>query len=163
MIFILFITFVILLRIGELILSKNNERWLLQNNAKEYGQKHYPFIVSLHALFLASLILEYSLKEHESFNLYLMVFYLLLLMFKIWVILSLGKYWNTKIYHITGVALIKKGPYKFMKHPNYLIVIAEIAVIPLIFHLYYTALVFTILNLIMLKVRISIENKVLGV
>ncbi|HZL12075.1 MAG TPA: isoprenylcysteine carboxylmethyltransferase family protein [Prolixibacteraceae bacterium] len=159
MTFILFISFVILLRIGELVLSKSNEKWLLQNGAIEYGNKHYPFIVALHTLFIISLIIEYSTKQSVSFSIYMLLFYFSLIAFKTWVILSLGKFWNTKIYHIPNFPLIKKGPYQFFKHPNYLIVIAEIVVIPLIFHLYFTAITFTLLNAIMLFIRIKEENK----
>src|SRR5665648_91250 len=159
MTFILFISFVILLRIGELVLSKSNEKWLLQNGAIEYGNKHYPFIVALHTLFIISLIIEYSTKQSVSFSIYMLLFYFSLIAFKTWVILSLGKFWNTKIYHIPNFSLIKKGPYQFFKHPNYLIVIAEIVVIPLIFHLYFTAITFTLLNAIMLFIRIKEENK----
>jgi methyltransferase len=149
------------LRIGELILSRRNEIWLLQNGAIEYGQKHYPYIVALHVLFIGSLIIEYSAKQTMSFSLVFLIVYFLLLAFKAWVITSLGKYWNTKIYHISGFPSIKTGVYKYMKHPNYGIVIAEIAIIPLVFHLYYTAIAFTVLNAIMLSVRIKEENKVL--
>jgi len=161
MAFILFISFIILLRIGELILSHSNEIWLLQQGAIEYGQKHYPYIVALHVFFLVSLIIEYSTTETASFSLFFLVLYLLLLTFKAWVIMLLGKFWNTKIYHISGFPLIRKGVYRYVKHPNYLVVIAEIAIIPLIFHLYYTAITFTVLNAIMLSVRIKEENKVL--
>jgi len=161
MIFVFFISFVILLRIGELMLSKKNEKWLLQHGAIEYGKKHYPFIVALHSLFFISLILEYSMKQAVSYNLFYLIFDFLLLPFKTWVILSLGKFWNTKIYHIQGASLIKRGPYKYFKHPNYVVVIAEIAVIPLAFYLYYTAIIFSLLNIIMLFVRIKEENKVL--
>lgn len=163
MTFILFISFVILLRIGELLLSKKNEKWLLQNGAVEYGKNHYPFIVTLHVLFIISLIFEYSMQQTVSYSLFLLVFYFLLLIFKTWVIVSLGKFWNTKIYHIPNIPLIKKGPYKYFKHPNYMVVIAEIAVITLAFHLYYTAITFTLLNMIMLSVRIKEENKALQI
>jgi methyltransferase len=161
MIFVLFISFIILLRIGELILSKRNERWLVKNGAIEFGEKHYPYIVSLHILFFISLIFEYSRQQTPSYNILLIIIYLLLVAFKAWVILSLGKFWNTKIYHIQNIPLIKKGPYKYFKHPNYAVVIAEIAVIPLAFHLYFTAIAFTLINMIMLYVRIKEENKVL--
>lgn len=163
MAFILFISFIILLRIGELILSQRNEIWLLQNGAIEYGHKHYPYIVSLHILFIVSLIIEYSTKQTTFFSLFFLVLYLLILLFKAWIILSLGKFWNTKIYHITDFPLIKKGVYKYLKHPNYLVVISEIAIIPLVFHLYYTAIAFTVLNAIMLSVRVKEENKVLKI
>ena len=163
MAFILFISFIILLRIGELILSRKNEIWLLQNGAIEYGQKHYPYIVALHVLFIVSLIIEYSTTQSTSFSVFFLILYILLLTFKALVIISLGKLWNTKIYHIQDLPLIKNGVYKYIKHPNYLIVIAEIAIIPLVFHLYYTAIAFTMLNAIMLSVRVKEENKVLKI
>jgi len=161
MVFILFISFVIFLRIGELVLSKSNEKWLLRNGAVEYGQRHYPFIVALHILFVISLVFEYSRQPYPDYNLFFIVFYFVFLALKAWVILSLEKFWNTRIYHIPNIPLIKKGPYKYFKHPNYMIVIAEIIIIPLIFNLYYTAITFTLLNMIMLFVRIKEENKAL--
>ena len=163
MAFILFISFIVLLRIGELVLSQRNEIWLLQQGAIEYGQKHYSYIVALHTLFIISLIAEYSTTQTATFSLFFLVLYLLLLAFKASVITSLGKFWNTKIYHISGFPLIKTGVYKYIKHPNYLIVIAEIAIIPLVFHLYITAFTFTLLNAIMLSVRIKEENRVLKI
>lgn len=163
MVFILFISFVIFLRIGELVLSKSNEKWLIQNGAFEYGQSHYPFIVALHVLFISSVIFEYSRQSDPYYSLFFIICYFVLLAFKAWVILSLNKFWNTKIYHIPNFPLIKTGPYQYFKHPNYLIVVAEIAVIPLIFHLYYTAIAFSLLNAIMLFVRIKEENKALQI
>jgi len=163
MAFILFTSLIILLRIGELILSKRNEKWLLQNGAVEYGQKHYPFIVALHVLFIISLIIEYSMKRTVSYSSFLLVLFFLLLAFKTWVILSLGKFWNTKIYRIANYPLIKKGLYRYFKHPNYMIVVIEIAVIPLIFDLYFTAVIFTLFNAILLSVRIKEENKALSI
>ena len=161
MIFILFISFVVLIRFAELIHSNRNEKWLLDNGAFEYGQKHYPFIVLLHILFILSLIVEYTIMHPVTFSLLLMISYFLILGVKAWVIFTLGKYWNTKIYHIPDTPVIRKGFYQYFKHPNYLIVIIEVALIPFIFHLYYTAIIFSILNLIMLSVRITVENKVL--
>lgn len=163
MLFLLFIVFLILLRIGELLLARRNEKWLLQHGAVEYGQKHYPLIVMLHVFFFISLIVEYLIVEPASYSLFLFLLYFICLAFKVWIIFSLGKCWNTKIYRIPGFPLIKRGPYRYFKHPNYIIVIAEIAIIPLIFHLYYTAVIFTVLNGVMLFVRIKEENKALRV
>nr|WP_320039052.1 isoprenylcysteine carboxylmethyltransferase family protein [uncultured Bacteroides sp.] len=163
MAFPLFISFLIILRIGELILSKRNEKWLLENGAIEYGQKHYLYIVALHVLFIISLIIEYSMKRTVFYSSFLLILYFILLAFKIWVILLLGKFWNTKIYRIPNYALIKKGVYRYFKHPNYMIVIIEIAVIPLIFDLYFTAVIFTLFNAILLSVRIKEENKALNI
>ena len=130
----------------------------MRNGAVEYGQKHYQFIVALHVLFIISLIIENNTKQTVSFSIFMLLFYFSLIAFKTLVILSLGQFWNTRIYHIPGIPLVKKGPYNYFKHPNYLIVIAEIAVIPLIFNLYYTAITFSLLNAIMLFTRIKEEN-----
>lgn len=161
MVFAVFVVFLILLRVGELLLARRNERWLLQQGAVEYGQRHYRYIVALHVLFFISLITEYIFTSTGYYSILLLVLYFLLLGFKAWTIFSLGRFWNTKILHISGYPLVKKGPYKFMKHPNYVIVIAEIALIPLIFHLYITAVVFSLLNAVMLYIRIKEENRVL--
>jgi len=163
MIFIIFISIVILLRIGELIYSRSNEKWLIQHGALEFGQKHYPFMISLHMLFFVSLIVEYSIKQPVAFNLFLLFVYAFMIIIKTWVVLTLGKFWNVKIYHIPNVPLIKHGFYSIFKHPNYMIVIMEIAVIPLIFQLYYTAVIFSILNAIMLFIRIREENKAIRI
>lgn len=160
MYFIIFISFFVLQRLSELFIAKRNETWLLKQGAIEYGQNHYPFIIALHTLFIFSLITEYILKGQPPINGVFLVIYLVVLLFKFWALSSLGKYWNTKIYRVPGIYPVKKGPYKFLKHPNYMEVVCEIAVIPLIFHLYYTAIVFTILNAAMLFVRIREENRV---
>jgi methyltransferase len=91
------------------------------------------------------MIAEYFYLGGE-FSIIMMVIFLLLISLKIWTIGSLGKYWNTKILRIPNSIFIKKGPYKLFKHPNYFIVICEIIVIPLVFHLYATAIVFSLLN-----------------
>lgn len=162
MAFIIFIFFLIGIRIAELVVSRQNEKWLRANGAVEYGQKHYPLIVLLHVSFIISLIIEYYLKPTQSVNYFLLIVYLILIATKVMVISSLGKYWNTKIFHISGSRLVRKGLYKYVKHPNYFIVICEIAVIPFIFNLYITAAVFSVLNAIMLSVRIREENKILN-
>jgi methyltransferase len=102
------------------------------------------------------------LKGQPPIDRVFLFIFLAVLSFKFWALSSLGKYWNTKIYRVPGVYPIKKGPYKFLKHPNYMEVVCEIAVIPLVFHLYYTAIIFTILNSVMLYVRITVENRVWG-
>lgn len=161
MYFFLFISFLILLRLGELLIAKKNEKWLRENGAVEYGQKHYPVIVLLHVGFFVSLIIEYLSKSPLTPVHILLFVFLALIVLKIQIISSLGKYWNTKIFHISGVPLVRKGLYKYFKHPNYFIVICEIAIIPLIFHLYVTAIIFSLLNAAMLTVRIREENKIL--
>ena len=160
MAFIIFITFLILQRLSELLIASRNEKWLLSQGAVQYGQSHYPFIVAMHTLFLVSIIVEYVVRGPLTISYTFLVLFIIVLLFKFWALSSLGKYWNTKIYRVPGVYPVKKGPYKFLKHPNYMEVICEIAIIPLVFHLYYTAIIFTVLNACMLTVRIGVENKV---
>jgi methyltransferase len=160
MYFILFILFIIFQRLMELYVANRNQKWLVSQGAIEYGKEHYPFIVALHTLFICSLIAEYWFSSLKQIDFTFLIIYILLLAFKIWVLWSLGKYWNTRIFRVPGAGPVMKGPYKLFKHPNYFVVICEIAIIPLVFHLYYTAVIFTILNAAMLWVRIKVENKV---
>ena len=159
MYFTYFIYFVIFQRLLELIVARRNEKWAYSQGAVEYGQKHYPYIVLLHTLFIICIIIEYRVKGGAFSKVFMLVF-LFLILLKIWVISSLGKYWNTKILRIPNSVFIKKGPYKLFKHPNYFIVICEIIAIPMVFNLYITAIVFSALNIIMLAVRIKEEERV---
>jgi methyltransferase len=160
MYFIIFITFLILQRLSELLIAKRNEKWLLSQGAVQYGQSHYPYMIAMHTLFIVSILVEYNLRGGTAISWTFLVIFLAVLLFKFWALSSLGKYWNTKIYRVPGVYPVKRGPYKFLQHPNYMEVVCEIAIIPLVFHLYYTAIIFTILNAAMLTVRITVENKV---
>lgn len=158
--FYIFLAFLITQRLSELYIARRNEKWLLSQGAIQYGQSHYPYMVGMHTLFIVSLIVEYNLRDNTPFSYYLLLAFILVLSFKFWALSSLGKYWNTKIYRVPGVYPVKKGPYKIFKHPNYMEVVLEIAIIPLVFNLYYTAIIFSVLNAAMLYVRISVENKV---
>jgi len=160
MYFIIFIVFLITQRFTELYISRRNEKWLLSQGAIEYGREHYPYIVALHTLFIVSLIMEYYLAGGKQISYIFALLFILLLTFKYWVLSSLGYYWNTRIYRIPSAVPVRKGPYKFFKHPNYVDVVLEIAIIPLVFHLYYTALIFSVLNAVLLSVRIRVENRV---
>jgi methyltransferase len=162
MTFVFFISFLIVQRLSELYVSSKNEKWLLRNGAIEYGKEHYPYIVLLHTLFIISLIAEYIWRDDAPANYFFIVLFFVLIIIKVVVISTLGHYWNTKIYKVPGTRPVATGIYKYIKHPNYIIVICEIAIIPLAFHLYYTAVAFTILNAIMLTVRIKKENEVLA-
>jgi methyltransferase len=162
MAFVLFISFFITQRISELLIARKNEKWLRTNGAVEYGQKHYPFIVLLHVLFITSLIAEHFWRGESYPDIFFLIVFVILLSAKIWVIASLGNFWNTKIFRIPNTPLIRKGPYKFFKHPNYLIVVCEFIVVPLVFHLYYSAIVFSLVNAFILGIRIHEENSVLG-
>jgi methyltransferase len=160
MYFILFLSFFILQRISELLIARRNEKWLLRQGAIEYGKEHYPFMIALHTCFIISIVVEFFLRGQPPISWLFLALFLLVLSFKFWALSSLGKYWNTRIYRVPDVYPVKKGPYKFLKHPNYMEVVCEIVIIPLVFHLYYTAIIFTVLNAAMLTVRIREENKV---
>ena len=158
--FIIFILFLLTQRFTELYISKRNGKWLLSQGAIEYGREHYPFMIALHTFFILSLIGEYYLFGPKPISYLFLILFVLLLLFKYWVLSSLGPYWNTRIYRIPGSKAVKKGPYKLFKHPNYVDVVCEIAIIPMVFNLYYTALIFSVLNAVMLSVRLRVENKV---
>ncbi|MEO6696185.1 MAG: isoprenylcysteine carboxylmethyltransferase family protein [Ignavibacteria bacterium] len=165
MFFYILISIVIIQRLIELVISKKNEKWLLSEGAIEYGKQHYKFIVMLHICFFISMIAEYNFEKKDgelnTINYLFLVFFIVLQILRIWVLKSLGKFWNTKILRIPDIKLIETGPYKFLKHPNYTIVVLEIFIIPMIFNLYITAIIFTILNAVMLSVRIKSENQAL--
>jgi methyltransferase len=160
LIFLIIITLFILQRLVELYISKRNERWLLAQGAVEYGKAQYPFMLLLHTGFIVFLITEYYIFPVKYFAVEFLIAFIMLLLLKVWVIGSLGHYWNTKIYRIPGSVPVASGPYKYFKHPNYMIVISEVFIFPLIFHLFYTAIIFSLLNAVMLNFRIKEENKV---
>lgn len=162
MVFIIFILFLIFQRLAELYVSSKNEKWLLRNGAIEYGKEHYPFMVAMHTLFIISVIAEYIWRDDTIVSYPLIILFFLLIVIKVVMISTLGHYWNTKIYKVPGTRPVATGIYKYIKHPNYIIVVCEIVIIPLAFGLYYTAIAFTILNAIMLTVRIRKENEVLA-
>lgn len=160
-----FYIFLIVQRISELFLAKRNEAATRKLGAVEYDREGYKYIVLLHTGFIICLLAEKLLLDRQlnSFSLLLFIIFVLTQLLRYWALSSLGIYWNTRILVVPNLNLVKKGPYKYIKHPNYLAVITEIAVIPLIFSCYLTAIVFTILNLVTLRRRIRIEEKALGI
>ena len=131
--------------------------------AYEVGAKHYPFMVAIHVGFFISLILEFTLFDRglSPYWWFLFIFFVALQLMRIWVITSLGKFWNTKIIVLPGANVVKKGPFHFIQHPNYVVVTFEILVIPLLFGAYFTAILFTLLNFSILYVRIPMEEAAL--
>lgn len=161
--FVYVVGFVIFQRIIELLIARNNEKWIRSQGGYEVGAKHYPYMVAIHIGFFISLIIEFfAFKEGVSrFWLPLFVLFISFQLMRVWVISSLGRYWNTKILVLPGANVVKKGPFHFIRHPNYVVVTCEIIVIPLMFGAYFTAVVFTILNVIILSVRIPKEEAAL--
>jgi methyltransferase len=146
-------------RLSELWLSRRNTRRLLARGAREHGRGHYPLIVAVHALWLVSLWWLARSRPVDGFWLGLFV---LLEIARIWVLATLGPRWTTRIIVLPEAPLVRSGPYRFVNHPNYWVVIGEIAVLPLVFGLWQVALAFTLLNAIVLAIRIRSENRALG-
>lgn len=146
-------------RIAELPYARANTRRLIAEGGHEVAPGHYPAIVVLHGAWLA--ILWWFAPGRPIDALWLSIFGLLEVL-RIWTLATLGRRWTTRIIIVPGETLVKRGPYRFVSHPNYLVVIGEIAVLPLIFGLWQVALMFSILNAIVLIIRIRAENGALG-
>ena len=147
-------------RLGELVLANRNTTRLKSMGAIETGANHYVFIVVLHAAWLIGL---WVLAWDRPITLILLAVFVLLQAARVWVIASLGGRWTTRIITLPGEPLVRRGPYRFLSHPNYVVVALEIAVLPLAFGLALYAVVFTLLNAAMMWVRIRAEAGALGV
>jgi methyltransferase len=156
---VLILALVTLQRLGELSLSNRNTRRLLARGAHEVGAAHYPLIVAVHALWLAALWWFASGRPVDGFWLALFV---LLQLTRVWVIATLGPRWTTRIVILPGAPLVSGGPYRFVKHPNYVVVAGEIAALPLAFGLWPVAALFTLLNAAILAIRIREEERSLS-
>lgn len=156
---IVILSLVTLERLLELALARRNTLLLLDKGAHEHAPGHYPLIVGVHTLWLASLWWLAPLRPIDGF--WLAVF-LLLELGRLWVLTTLGRRWTTRIIVLPGAPLVRRGPYRLVNHPNYWVVIGEIATLPLVFGLWQLSLLFTLLNAAVLAVRIRRENEALG-
>ena len=151
-------------RLLELRLSRRNERILRAQGAVERGQRHYPLIVAMHALWLLSTLVEGILRGPRIPGWWPvpLALFLLAQLLRYWAILSLGGYWNTRVLVVPGTRLVARGPYRYLRHPNYVSVAVEILTLPLIFGAWITALVFSALNASLMYVRIGTEDRALA-
>jgi methyltransferase len=145
-------------RLAELIVSRRHTRALLARGAYEVGAGHYPLIVAVHAAWLAAL---WWLAPGRPVLWPLIGLFVLLQGARLWVLATLGERWTTRIIVLPGAPLVARGPFRLVRHPNYLVVIAEIALLPLAFGLWQVALIFSLLNAAVLTVRIRAEEKAL--
>lgn len=146
-------------RVAELTYASTNTKRLLARGAKEYGAAHYPFIVLLHAAWLIAIALS---PADAPVNYWLIAIFVALQGARIWVVKTLGRRWTTRIIVLPDAPLVHTGAYRFVNHPNYLVVAAEIAVLPLAFGLWWIAVVFSLLNAGLLTYRIRLENAALS-
>lgn len=160
----LFLGLLALQRVGELLLARRNERLMKAEGAYEVGAGHYRWIVLMHIGWFVSMIVEYLLRQPEPSPGWpvLLAVFLLMQFLRYYVIATLGRYWNTRIIILPGARRVRRGLYRYINHPNYWIVRVELLVVPLIFQLYITAVVFSILNFFLLRRRIRIENEALA-
>lgn len=154
----IFLIFIVTQRLGELYIAKKNTAALMAKGAVEYGAWHYPIMVSMHSLWVLALLLAGHVQEVNFFWLFLFV---ILQFFRLWILTSLGERWTTRII-VLDEPLVLAGPFKYFKHPNYMLVVAEIFVAPMVLGLWQMAIVFSVLNAAMLFVRIREEEKALA-
>jgi methyltransferase len=148
-------------RLIELAYAGRNTRRLLARGGVEIGRAHYPLFVLLHGGWLLALAVFVPADTPPSWL--LLALFVLLQAGRIWVVATLGPYWTTRIITLPQAPLVTRGPYRFVRHPNYLVVTGEIAVLPLAFGAWRLALVFSVLNALLLTWRIRIENGALAV
>jgi methyltransferase len=151
---------VVVQRLAELVYAERNTRALRARGAVEIGRAHYPLIVLLHAAWLVAVTLLLPADLHIDWI--LIGVFAVLQGLRVWVLAALGPYWTTRIVTLEGAPLVRKGPYRFVRHPNYLVVSAEILVLPLAFGEWWVAGIFTVLNAAMLAWRIRREEGALA-
>ena len=151
-------------RLAELVVSKRNAAWAAERGGVESGAGHYPFMVVLHTGFLLGALVEVWVRRPDVAPLLAWSMLALALAGQVlrwWCIRTLGPRWNTRVIVVPGLPLVDAGPYRFLRHPNYVAVVLEGIALPLVGGAWITALVFTVLNAGLLRVRIGTEEQAL--
>jgi methyltransferase len=152
-------------RLVELVVSRRHTAWSIAQGGKEFGRGHYPAMVTMHTLLLVACIVEvWALKRPFLPWLGWPMFAVVVLstVLRWWCVSTLGQRWNPRLIVIPGAPLVRSGPYRWLRHPNYTAVVAEVTALPLIHSAWLTAIVFTAANAAVLSVRIRTENQALG-
>ncbi|HLS25953.1 MAG TPA: isoprenylcysteine carboxylmethyltransferase family protein [Beutenbergiaceae bacterium] len=151
-------------RVGELVVARRNAAWAFARGGVEDGAGHYPVMVVLHTGLLAGALVEVWWLQRE----FLPVLGFLMLALALgsqvlrwWCIATLGPRWNTRVIVVPGLPLVRRGPYRWLHHPNYVAVVVEGFALPLVHTAWVTATVFTVANAALLAVRIRTENRAL--
>ena len=154
------LAWVVLARLAELALARRNERRLRARGAVEFGAGHYPLFFLLHGAWLLAVALLADRNAPPVWG--WLAVYGALQAARVWTLASLGAYWTTRVLTLPAEPLVRRGPYRWLRHPNYLVVAAEIAALPLAFRLWTVALVFSVLNAMLLAWRLRIEEEALA-
>jgi methyltransferase len=152
--------YVIIQRLAELAYAHANTKKLLQQGGQEHGRKHYPLFVILHSAWIVSIVA--SANPAIWPNAVLLALLVASQLFRLWTLKSIGRWWTTRIISAPHFPRVRKGPYRYMTHPNYALVVVEIALLPLLLNTPFVAIVFTIANALLLYWRICVESAVLG-
>lgn len=156
---VLILILVTLQRLSELWIARRNTRWLLERGAHEVAPEHYPLIVALHAAWLIGL---WIFGPDQTVVMFWLGLFVILQAARIWILATLGSRWTTRIIVLPDAPLVKEGPFRWVSHPNYCVVVAEILVLPLVFGLVWYGLLFSVLNAAVLTIRIRAENEALA-
>lgn len=152
-------------RLAELILSTRHAAWALARGGVEYGRGHYPPMVALHSALLVACVAEAHFANREFLPWLgwpMLAVVVLAQGLRWWCIATLGRQWNTRVVVVPGLSLVRSGPYRWFRHPNYVAVVAEGVALPLVHTSWVTAVVFTVLNAWLLTVRIRTEDAALA-
>jgi methyltransferase len=156
---VIILAFVTLQRLGELVLAKRNTAKLLASGGYEIGGTHYPIIVAFHTTWILGL---WWFAAAQSVNWSLIGVFAVLQALRVWVIATLGSRWTTRIIRVPSETLVARGPFRFLNHPNYAVVIGEIFVLPLAFGLVWFSIISGLINICILFWRIRVENAALA-
>ncbi len=151
-------------RLAELVVSNGHAAWAMARGGREYGSGHYPAMVTLHTGLLVGAVVEVW-ALHRPFRWWGWVFAALVVLtqaLRWWCIRSLGPHWNTRVIVVPGMSIVRRGPYRWLSHPNYVVVVVEGIALPLVHGAWLTAAVFTVLNALLLRVRIRVEAAALA-
>lgn len=155
---VLFLAFIIIQRLSELVIAKRNTAALMARGAREVGAEHYPVMVAMHSSWIVCLVVfGYGQPVATGW----LVLFVILQAFRVWILTSLGGRWTTRVI-ILDEPLVVRGPFRFFAHPNYMLVVAEIIVAPMVLGLTWVAVLYTVLNAAMLWVRIGVEHRALA-
>lgn len=152
-------------RVAELVVSKRNLAWSRERGGTEFGAGHYPVMVVLHTALLVGCVVE-VVALHRPFlpalGWPMLAVVVATQVLRWWCISTLGRHWNTRVVVIPGAQRVTGGPYRFIPHPNYVVVVIEGIALPLVHSAWLTAIVFTVLNAALLRTRLRVENTALA-